>query len=291
MARSNKGIIPLLAIGGAIFAVAHGGGNISTGDPIKDHLNALADAKAAVSAAQKQLDWDQQLAQPGPPETAEQKAYAAQWSRCMSNAHTLNSLGGEYDPDAPDEPGIFSGSKAWGKYERYYGCGPGPVAHDDGNSVAREQLPADRQALADAKKKLAEAQAAIAKDQAGAKAVAPPQTPPTAQSTAKAAIVAAAPTPVAANAQGVADRQAWEAWFASKSGGYRSGALYWSGQRSLAKPGACTTLKTEDGKNGCLAAKAMLDPFDARRKTEPDYRLGWNSVAAPRSADAKEGAI
>jgi hypothetical protein len=103
-----------------------------------------------------------------------------------------------------------------------------------------------------------------------------------AASSSDAATSTSTPTPaVSGKDQGLADRKTWEAWFTAKSGDYRSGALYWVGQRSLAKPGACATLKSNDAQNGCLAAKAMLDPFDARRKTEPEYRIGWNSYGAP----------
>ena len=28
---------------------------------------------------------------------------------------------------------------------------------------------------------------------------------------------------------------------------------------------------------GCLAAKRVLTPSDIRRKSEPEYRAGWNS--------------
>jgi hypothetical protein len=76
--------------------------------------------------------------------------------------------------------------------------------------------------------------------------------------------------------QGLADRQKWEVWFASLSSEYRSGAYFWSGQRSLPQPQSCSLLGG-DATAGCLAAQARLAPSDARRKLEPDYRLGWNS--------------
>jgi hypothetical protein len=79
--------------------------------------------------------------------------------------------------------------------------------------------------------------------------------------------------------QGLADRQALEAWFASSSGDYHRGALYWAAQRSLPHPGSCTELGG-DATAGCLASQARLDPSDARRKREPDYRQGWNSYSA-----------
>jgi hypothetical protein len=75
--------------------------------------------------------------------------------------------------------------------------------------------------------------------------------------------------------QGIADREAWESWFAGLNGDYRRGASYWSGQRSLAHPGPCKALGGE-ATAGCEAAKLRLDPSDARRKTDRDYRFGWN---------------
>jgi hypothetical protein len=100
--------------------------------------------------------------------------------------------------------------------------------------------------------------------------VAPPETLPTPT------VVANAVTPFQ---QGLTDRQAWESWFAGTVGDYRTGAFYWSGQRSLAHPGSCAALAGE-ATAGCLAAKARLDLSDIRRKSEPDYRIGWNSVVS-----------
>ncbi|MGA9865021.1 MAG: hypothetical protein WBQ75_01120 [Acetobacteraceae bacterium] len=82
--------------------------------------------------------------------------------------------------------------------------------------------------------------------------------------------------------QGLSDRQSWETWFASLSGDYRIGAEYWSGQRSKPRPGSCLGASGEtlgDVTAGCLAAQQRLAPVDARRKTEPDYRLGFNSYS------------
>jgi hypothetical protein len=80
--------------------------------------------------------------------------------------------------------------------------------------------------------------------------------------------------------QGLADRRAWETWFSSLSGPYREGAFYWSSQRSLPNPGSCVLPNGSslgDWTNGCLAAQQRLAPSDARRRSEPAYRLGWNS--------------
>ena len=124
--------------------------------------------------------------------------------------------------------------------------------------------------------------------------------PPVAQPAAPAWVVqvpsAASPPesrPSAAYQQGQADRQSWEAWFSSQSGDYRAGAEYWAGQRSLPHPGSCAAVPPSTGADwtaGCFAAQAKLAPSDVRRKTEPEYRLGWNNspavAAAPTTTSA-----
>jgi hypothetical protein len=83
--------------------------------------------------------------------------------------------------------------------------------------------------------------------------------------------------------QGLADRDAWESWFASLTGEYRSGAYLWTGQRSLPNPTPCDSLGGE-ATMGCYAAKARLDVSDYRRHIAPAYRQGWNSWIAPAPA-------
>ena len=77
---------------------------------------------------------------------------------------------------------------------------------------------------------------------------------------------------------GLSDRRAWEQWFGGLTGEFREGASFWSGQRSLPKPGSCSDQRySQQFISGCAAAKAQLMRSDARRKSEPDYRRGWNS--------------
>jgi hypothetical protein len=76
------------------------------------------------------------------------------------------------------------------------------------------------------------------------------------------------------------DRTAWEQYFAGAAGDFRDGAEYWSSQRSTPHPGSCHSPTGEhsgDWTTGCLGAKRLLTPTDARRKSEPEYRAGWNS--------------
>jgi hypothetical protein len=76
--------------------------------------------------------------------------------------------------------------------------------------------------------------------------------------------------------EGQRDRQSWEIWFAGTVGDYRKGAIWWAGRRSLPHPGSCLTL-SGDARNGCLDAKNKLDTSDIRRRSDQDYRRGWNS--------------
>lgn len=117
-----------------------------------------------------------------------------------------------------------------------------------------------------------------------------PKQPPAAPRVAPASV---APVPTAqsrpgsqsgASQQGQMDRQAWETWFSALTGDYRAGAEYWAGQRSLPNPGSCSEFSAAaphggeaDWADGCLTAQQKLAASDVRRKTEPEYRLGWNS--------------
>jgi hypothetical protein len=96
---------------------------------------------------------------------------------------------------------------------------------------------------------------------------------------------AIAASPSAAFQQGLADRGEWEAWFAGSQGDYHQGALYWSAQRSLAQPGPCATPSMPQAwRDGCGAAQQQLALSDARRRSEPDYKKGWNSWASSATA-------
>jgi hypothetical protein len=81
--------------------------------------------------------------------------------------------------------------------------------------------------------------------------------------------------------QGLADRQGWEQWFGSTAGDFHDGAAFWAEHRGDHKPASCSTSSdkvSDEWTAGCIAAKQRLAPPDARRKTEPDYRRGWNSL-------------
>lgn len=89
--------------------------------------------------------------------------------------------------------------------------------------------------------------------------------------------------------QGMADRQAWETWFAGLSGEFKAGALFWAGQRSLPHSAGCYAAGGKDLGAwcvGCTAAQRVLPLYDARRNSNPEYRLGWNSLSQAVDAAA-----
>lgn len=76
---------------------------------------------------------------------------------------------------------------------------------------------------------------------------------------------------------GAHDRAAWERWFNGLSVEERAGAYYWSAERSKSHPGSCEQLGGK-WEIGCLEAKERLTPTDVRRKADPLYKAGWNSI-------------
>jgi len=87
-------------------------------------------------------------------------------------------------------------------------------------------------------------------------------------------------------AKGLSDRTIWANWYTSLAeGSFKSGVEYWASHRSLANPGPCEQISA-DFTAGCLAAKIRLTPSDVLRKSDPDYRLGWNSYVPSSSLTA-----
>lgn len=71
----------------------------------------------------------------------------------------------------------------------------------------------------------------------------------------------------------------YEAWFNSVSGDVRAGAEWWAGVRGHAPRDhlTCET-RTPLWVVGCKQAQTVLTPSDNRRRAEPDFRAGWNSL-------------
>jgi hypothetical protein len=80
--------------------------------------------------------------------------------------------------------------------------------------------------------------------------------------------------------EGLVARQVWESEFEKMTGEARDGALFWTTERSTPSPVSCNEARGHASfafRQGCLHARAFLTPTDTRRKTDPDYRRGWNS--------------
>jgi DNA-binding helix-hairpin-helix protein with protein kinase domain len=93
--------------------------------------------------------------------------------------------------------------------------------------------------------------------------------------------------------RGLADRTDWEQWIATLIGDFRRGAEWWASRRSLPNRGSCNgpVGTGQEFVIGCEAAKARLTPADMKRKTDPEYRRGWNNYAGmvkpPSSPDVQ----
>jgi DNA-binding helix-hairpin-helix protein with protein kinase domain len=88
------------------------------------------------------------------------------------------------------------------------------------------------------------------------------------------------PTPVADSfQQGVTDRAAMEQWVAGLSGDFKQGVDWWAEHRSGGNPGSCSGAASASPGffSGCEAARARFAPIDVKRKSDPEYRRGWNS--------------
>jgi hypothetical protein len=88
------------------------------------------------------------------------------------------------------------------------------------------------------------------------------------------------PPKSAAFEEGLAARKGMQVWFNGLNGDYRAGAEYWAGQRSSSKSGSCYSPPAQNSKawtDGCLEALRRFTPTDIRRKSEAEYKEGWNS--------------
>jgi hypothetical protein len=70
-----------------------------------------------------------------------------------------------------------------------------------------------------------------------------------------------------------------EKWVAGLTGDYKRGVDWWAEHRSAANPGLCRVREATNLEfvSGCEAARARLAPVDIKRKSDPEYRRGWNT--------------
>jgi hypothetical protein len=92
------------------------------------------------------------------------------------------------------------------------------------------------------------------------------------------ALLAKSDAPSPAFQQGHVERMSYENWIATLSGDTLDGAKFWAAHRSDHAPPSCANpLFTEAFTNGCKIAKVRLAPSDIGRKTDPEFKAGWNS--------------
>ena len=91
--------------------------------------------------------------------------------------------------------------------------------------------------------------------------------------------------------EGLADRTAYEQWFAGLSDFQKAGATFWATERSKRIPKACADSGQGAGTpwmDACRETQQRLTPSDIRRNSEPEYRVGWNSfILTDTSSSAK----
>ncbi len=110
---------------------------------------------------------------------------------------------------------------------------------------------------------------------AGGPALPVPTAPQQAASAGTAPLADASPTFLA----GRRARMEYETWFNSVSGDVRAGAEWWAGVRSHAQRDRLTCgTGTPLWVAGCKQAQTVLARSDSRRRAEPDFRAGWNSL-------------
>lgn len=88
---------------------------------------------------------------------------------------------------------------------------------------------------------------------------------------------------------GVNDRSQYEIWFAQLTADYKKGVEFWVSNRSKPMQPSCFgqgAAPESDWMRGCLTAQRRFAPLDARRKSDPEYRLGWNSIQSPEVQQA-----
>ncbi len=80
--------------------------------------------------------------------------------------------------------------------------------------------------------------------------------------------------------QGSSDRDGWDNWFDKLGGQQKEGAAFWADQRSRPNPLQCRTHASygNDWMDGCTSAQRRLSGTDDRRRTDAQYRDGWDKM-------------
>jgi hypothetical protein len=94
--------------------------------------------------------------------------------------------------------------------------------------------------------------------------------------------------------QGFADWQTYKPWFDAQTGDRAAGVRYWAANRNVPGHLSCTGAGSDYKQFGdkltfivgCQEAERRLDPIDARRHSDPEYRLGFADAAKGLSPQA-----
>src|SRR5215204_2017757 len=100
----------------------------------------------------------------------------------------------------------------------------------------------------------------------------------------------------ASYAQGFADWQTYKPWFDAQTGDRAAGVKYWAANRNVPDHKSCADAGSDykmfgdklTFTVGCQGAKSRLDPIDARRHSDSEYRLGLADAAKGLSPHANE---
>ncbi len=89
-------------------------------------------------------------------------------------------------------------------------------------------------------------------------------------------------------AQGHADRLAFESWIGGLGGDPRRGVDFWVQERGKPQPLPCTVSPpSPEYAAACQETRRRLAVPDVRQRTEPDYRRGWNAPVLDVNATAE----
>jgi hypothetical protein len=89
-----------------------------------------------------------------------------------------------------------------------------------------------------------------------------------------------APIQSASFAEGLADRQSWETWLSGLPPDEARGAKWWATNRNSPGHTTCALAAADDAAfaAGCMNAQGKLAPVDVRRRSDPEFKKGWNSL-------------
>ena len=80
--------------------------------------------------------------------------------------------------------------------------------------------------------------------------------------------------------QGLADRDSWDSWYGKLDGSMKQGAQFWADNRGRPNAQQCRVHASygNDWLDGCTSAQRRLAAPDERRRTDAQYRNGWDKL-------------